>query len=120
MDIVTMAATRITEGKGFSINLTDGTEPVDGYMVAADGGELRVLTGTANADLLRRFMVGKVATSNLYLGCWITPDSTACLDYSERYEDLYQALTVAKARHQQAIWDIVAVDDIYVDYSDWV
>ncbi len=118
----------IRDGKeegGFSITL-DGKSPFDlgyegGYMVAPlKETELKFESQTITTKQMREFLrtvdrlrvTAKGRYSEIYAGGWIDNNGMYVLDASVRVDNLDDALYIARAGNQDAIFDLKEFDEI--------
>jgi hypothetical protein len=96
--------------EGFSVQLTSGEIPVDGYMVALAGHEEIIPAQALTVDRLRRY-VGEhfdalCGEGYVYLGAWREGDDVY-LDVSERVTDKARAVELGAERGQLAVWAVL-------------
>ena len=108
---------------GASVDL-DGNAPTRGYMVATHGTPAKRLANP-HAEVLfpaiRAFLTEAIPElrNGRYVGYWRDAETgDVYLDVAENVLDRKEALYLAARRHEIAIWDVVACDEIRVDYND--
>ena len=113
---------RVREQGGLSVNMIDGSEPPDGYMVARTEG---VKPSIVSADEFYGADTGPAALSSFlkdnkasltggdYLGVWHDTDSgNVFLDVSQNVKDRATAERLGSERNQISIWDVVEGKEI--------
>lgn len=98
------AVTMIDISTDGTVDVTGSPLPVDGYYVAAASPfNLSGPRDTLSPSLIRMFL----ASATRYVGVWTDTDTnTVYLDHVEHIADKAQALKIAAARSEIAIWDI--------------
>jgi hypothetical protein len=107
---------KISEDEGFSYSL-DGKEPKGGYMVSTGGkgNEFKV-----PVKELTQLQVAEYVAANLqplmrramYVGGWLD-NGRACLDVSRHLMNFEQAVSLAIANHQDAIFNLNTFQSMY-------
>ena len=108
-------------GGTFTVNGYRGYTPDSGSMV---GGLIDSLVfnpdGLNESDIALIFMqyqarIPQTVSGSVYFGSWIDPETGLWhLDASEHYDDIVDAVHVARERGELAIWDIDVNDEIRV------
>ena len=114
-DFAKLVYTKTVENQGFSVNL-DGREPVNGYMVSYPDRELKVNILALGIEHVLAYLnknLGKLVHRGNYLGTWIDQD-IVYIDISLNVTDRQLAFRIAKQWHQQAIYDVLSKEVIYL------
>ena len=114
MEFLTMANFFYTKAnEGFSLNL-EGNTPEAGYMVSViDGPEWPNMTSVCPFEMVTFIKTYKNIGSNHYFGIW-TDEQTGKVyfDLSVNVPSEKEALEMAEAYHQKAIYDVKNCKDI--------
>lgn len=114
------------ENQGMSLQLTDASVPVDGYMIACDPEDDAERRKDAvppasefaspeeyAADFRRRMAdfvernADVLTRDGMHLGTWLDPETGICyFDISERIEDLEEAKRLGDRRNEISVWDV--------------
>lgn len=94
----------IDNGTDGTVDVTGSDLPTDGYYVAAASPfNLSGPRDTLSPSLVRTFL----AMATRYVGVWTDTDTGhVYLDHVEHHQDKAQALKIAAARSEIAIWDV--------------
>lgn len=99
------------------VYVSAATQPQDGYMVGGIRPEIVVPRDerlvTAGVSYLAEEYAGAVKSGAVFIGGWVNDTSSMVhLDVSECYASRAEALEVAAARGEIAVWDVSAADEI--------
>lgn len=110
-DTLTLAD-MIATGTDGTVDVTGRSLPTDGYYVAAASPfNVSGPRDTLSPSLVRLF----VGMAEQYVGVWTdTNTHTVYLDHVEHHHDKTQALKIARARGEIAIWDVRNAQEIRV------
>jgi hypothetical protein len=112
---------RVRANGGLSVNMVDGSEPPDGYMVARVGVKAAIVAADDFYDTekgtaaLSSFLKDNKAelTGGDYLGVWHDTDGgKVYLDVSQNVKNERTATRLGQERNQISIWDVVNMKEI--------
>lgn len=100
------------EGCTLNLNTLEKVVKTSGYYVAITDNELKFIT----LSFIEELRVQAKGDPNIYLGYWKDSKTNKhYLDLSVWVEDKEEALKLAVACNQKAVWDIAGVDSLYVE-----
>lgn len=112
---------KVKENGGLSVRLTNGSEPISGFMVSRKGfGAIVDAKDFFNPEKGKKALSDymkkhkeKLSTGKDYLGIWHNKDNgKVYFDVSMNIKDRQSAIDAGKANDQISIWDVVNFDEI--------
>lgn len=105
----------VAQNGGATVNPSNGTMPVDGFMCAIAQNEY-VMDGQVTANALTTYIeqyAHDLEKDGAFLGIWYnTENDKTYLDTSFRFENVDDALEFAKVNEQLAIFDLATFNEI--------
>ena len=118
LDVSARLSAMLATGKGHSMAMANGSKPEIGYTVSLRGYELRSAMVPSRQIILawaRTICERSIKPDYpLYWGCWVD-NGQYYLDVSANVADQTEALRLAEANGQKAIYDVEADESIRVE-----
>lgn len=115
LSLAVTAHRALRESGGFTLSPEDGTQPAGGYAVAVYPEAEEVIPDPLKVSEILSYIVrwAKVLYNDTraHLGGWVS-EGKVYLDISAVFTDLDEALEVARANGQLAIWDLGRSEEI--------